>query len=131
MGTDEAQDDPSIKDDDVVWRRVPWISVTYKNGRPEAQSGAFNDSSDGTPMSVDIASLCTSARESMGICDGGLVELRVGDLREQGFGVLRHPEAGNRAHAYVTGKKSSGKRRRIARLAKWKIEPPPNSPERS
>lgn len=123
------EDDPTIGDDEYVWRRVPRDSVKYESGPPRASSGAFNDSSDGTPMSVDLALLAPSPEWSLGNCDGGLVRIKVGDLRAGGFGVTRHPLEDNPAHCYVTGRKSTGKRQKIAKMSEWVINPPEHPPD--
>lgn len=121
-------DDPSITDDDIVWRRVARIfqERDAAGKLTEIQSGAFADSSDGTPMSVDLASVAGDVRVTAA-SDAGcvVVALSVGDLRALGLKVCRAPigpndpsgHAENPAHAYVVGHKGKSIRRKIRALA--------------
>ena len=51
---DEYADDPSIHDTAILWRRIPprWFVLDERKGGIRASSAAFDDSQDGTPMSV-------------------------------------------------------------------------------
>jgi hypothetical protein len=119
----------AISDDDVVWRR---INPSFGPGsdpfawdyddqcyRPTSQH--FSDSSDGTPMSVDIASIAGDPDVTLAGYEGwGLVALNVGELRRLGFEVESKPEPDNPAHAYVHGnKKTSRARQPLKKLAVW------------
>ena len=52
-------DDPSVSNDEILYRRVRREQWHWAEGRP--QSGAFDDSPDGSPMSVALHSLLLSA----------------------------------------------------------------------
>jgi hypothetical protein len=122
-------DDPSIADDDEVWRRIPpgYFKPKTDGGPPDFESYAFSDSSNPpSPMSVDLASIAGDPEATRrGFPDHGVVRMKVGALRNAGFGVRRAPLDGNPAHTYVTGPKKQQKhRRRIKKCAEWVLLPP-------
>jgi hypothetical protein len=124
------EDDLSIGNDVRLFRRIhPSCIVMDENLnclRPSSQ--AFNDSQDGTPMSVnredilkqenrDPASLLT------GFNEWGLAALTAGRMRENGQGIGPDPLPDERSHALVFGPKPTKARKRIAKTAEWVIQP--------
>lgn len=113
-------DDPTIGDHEVVWRRVAAeLCERRADGSVAIGSWAFSDSSDGTPMSVDLASIASDPASTAASLPGCIVVgLRVGELRAEGFGVMPWKEDDNDAHAYVLGNKNKqSKRRRLKKIA--------------
>jgi len=123
------QDDPSIQDDAVLWRRIcpAWI-VPDDNVGWRVSSAAFDDSRDGSPMSVllaaDVIQSGRTAYETVAYFAGyGLAAITAGIARTQKQGVARTPEPDEIAHASVFGPKSGAVKRALARAATWVIHP--------
>jgi len=115
-----AEHADQYSDSTKVFRRI------HPNHFPEAgdiarrpSSAAFNDSSDGSGMSVDVDHGQAPADSLRGYDGFGLVALRVGALRAQGFVVVPAPVPGNPHHAEVRGEKTKVKRRQMAKDAEW------------
>jgi hypothetical protein len=56
-------DDATITDDDYVFRRIPKtqrVRDPKAPGQVRPSSGAFDDSSDGSPLSMTLASQCAN-----------------------------------------------------------------------
>jgi hypothetical protein len=125
------QDDPNISDDVRLFRRLPreWVirDDNLNCFRPSSQ--AFNDSQDGSPMSVfreDV--LISEHREPTSVLTGtysgyGLAFLRAGVVRENGQGVAPDPLPDETAHALVFGPKPTKLRKRLAKAAELLILP--------
>lgn len=128
----EYRNDPFLSDDEILYRRVRNDQWVWAEGRP--QSGAFDDSPDGSPMSVAIHSrLRAVGLEPKDLLAGhpqfGLVSLTVGFVRSLGFAVTADPPvAGEPAHAWVAGKKTTSRKRRMAKKCVVEIHPPPLAP---
>ena len=125
----EFPDNPGIPDAEVLYRRV-WSGLwVWSESRP--QSGAFDDSSDQSPMSVAIESLLTVAsmvpRDLLtGWPAFGLVSFTAGLARDLGLRVTEAPPvAGEPAHGWVAGKKTRGIMKRLAKTCTVVIPPPP------
>lgn len=124
-------DDPTIPDEAELWRRIhPKQWEKDENlGRVRPVSGAFDDPSDGSPMSVDLAEVHIqmghAPQAALADHEGfALAAITVGLVRECGLGVARQPLPENPAHAVVFGKKTSKIRRRLAKEARWVVSPP-------
>lgn len=130
------EDDLTIGDEEPLWRRVPPIADTQvifdpNLGRWRPSSAAFNDSSDGTPMSVTLGGDATHAGVTpesyltnfSGFC---LVTLSAGFVREIGQAVSRFPTKQDPHHAFVAGNKSGSVKNKMAKSATWVVfsEPP-------
>lgn len=118
-------DDPSITDDQILWRRVhPEQVVLDRNlnqKRPTSQ--AFNNSSGTSGMSVDIADETTVQDTLKGYPDHLLVEFEAGLVRQLNQGVIRDPLPDNPAHAEVTGKKRKPVQRSLYTNCRWVVDP--------
>lgn len=123
----EFVDDPKIYDQDILWRRIneDWLIIDENTGRVRLKSMAFQDPIDGSPMSVLLADV---HRDLGAIIEcyprHGLVSITVELARELGQRVSRDPTDEDLAHAHVSGKKTLGDRRKLAKEAKWVIPLP-------
>src|SRR5688500_16454898 len=119
MAGQPVPDDPGIPADMLVWRRVPPDQIVddEKNpGQRKLSSAAFCDSDD-SEMSVYLCEEGGTLDDCLAGNEGfGVAELRVGDLRDLGFGIVRKPKDGPH-HAEVTGPKPPKKRKKIRNIA--------------
>ena len=110
-------DDPSIVDDDQLWRRIhpSWWVMDRNLGERRLSSAAFDDPHDGTAMSVDIARLRVSVEDALAQHDGyGLAAFAAKVARDFGQGIERAPLSTNAAHAEVFGSKTKKVRKQWA-----------------
>ena len=128
---DDYADDPTILDEDGLWRRIPPRHLIFDENlrcvRPT--SAAFEDHPNGTPMSVLLEK--TILREGRGPEDAvqrhegfSLGAITAGLARECRQRVARDPLPDEPAHALVCGKKTKGVRRTFAKQVEWVIPPP-------
>ena len=127
---DKYADDPTIQDDASLWRRVPpWHLVHDENlGVTRPTSAAFEDSPDGTPMSVLLAQVVADTGRGpqdavSGYSGFALASITAGLSRSCKQGVAREPLTEERAHAVVFGPKPQSVRRKLAKGADWIIPP--------
>ncbi len=129
MGGEKYSNDSDISDDEVLYRRVRNDQWNWAEKRPS--SAAFDDSGNGSPMSVALASLVRSAGQRpsdllQGHPKFGLVSLTAGQARALLLSVTANPPvSGEPAHGWVVGKKTKSTRRRLAKLCLVVIAPPP------
>jgi hypothetical protein len=112
---DAPEDDLSIIDDTVLWRRIhpdQWIPDAESQFGYRVTSEIFSD----PELSVVIAAECTLERLMEGHADFGVAEFTAGDVRQFGWGVVRRPDLVLPGHCHVTGKNKQQKKR--SRLAK-------------
>jgi hypothetical protein len=125
-------DDPSIADETRLFRRINphWI-VFDKNRVCVAQVlKTFNDSQDGSSMSVFIEDILASS----GLQAADLLRdewaqhfvaaITAGWARQCGQGVRRTPTSTEPAHADVRGNKPANVRKKLAGPAEWIVAPP-------
>lgn len=120
------EDDATLDNDEVLWRRVPnqWVKFDDNLNYFRPSSQAFQDSRDGTPMSVFIAAECGGVEDALAEHDAFLlVSFSVGEVRELGLGVTRDPKPGAPAHALVFGKKTGSVRSSLAKGCEWVVGP--------
>src|SRR5687767_14101392 len=100
--------DPTISDDELIYRRViadtqaVYIEPATQVSRPT--SAAFR-SKDQEPLSVDLASL-TMPQEVLSRAPRPgfyLAEVRARSIRDCGCGIVRDPQPENAAHALIHG----------------------------
>ncbi len=134
---DGYADDPTIRDDAVLWRRVPVDPIHYvfdqNLGRVRPSSAAFEDSPDGTPMSVQLAQIVAETGRGpedvlVGYHGFALAAITAGLSRGCRQGVARAPLPDEPAHAVVFGTKTRKIRGRLAKGSQWVI-PPSSLPE--
>lgn len=132
----EYTDDSTIRDADSLWRRVPpWHLVYDENDnviRPT--SAAFEDSPDGSPMSVLLAQIVADTGRGpkdavRGFPGFAMASITAGLSRRCRQGVARDPLTDEPAHAVVFGPKTQSVRRKLAKGADWIIPPPGQSVE--
>jgi hypothetical protein len=124
-------DDPTIADDASLWRRIhpAWAVPDEYRGGWRVSSAAFDDSRDGSPLSVLLAAaVAATGRGPANILarhEGySLASFTVGTARACGQGVARTPTPDEPAHASVFGPKTSRVKRNLANAARWVIGPP-------
>jgi hypothetical protein len=128
---DEYEDDPSIADDDVLWRRVPlhpsWVVFDETQGRLRPSSSAFDNHRDGTPMSAYLAAGGNTVEEVLeGHPNYSLAGFSAGLARLQGQGIVRRPMPAFPSHVEVFGPKSKSVRSALAKGCHWVVAPPPD-----
>lgn len=127
MAGPEYTDDSTIQNNDELWRRIPpWHLVPdEKLSQRRISSAAFDDSPDGSPMSVVLANESRGPNSVLRGHEEGftLASITAGLARECSQGVARKPLTEEPAHAVVFGRKTDRVRRRFAKEAKWIIPP--------
>ena len=91
-------------------------------------SAAFDDSSDGSPMSVVLESKAIELGRGpndvlLGHAGFGLVRFQAGIARACGQGIARDPTPDEPAHAVVFGKKPKSVQRKIRSASEWVVLP--------
>lgn len=124
-------DDPLIKDEDLLWRRIvnvpQWITQNPDGGY-RVTSAAFLDDYTGE-VSVHQAKLTTQERALKGRADDGLVEIEAGFPRALGQIVASDPTGDDPSHALICPPldQSKGQRkanaRKMAEAARWLLKP--------
>lgn len=119
-------DDATIADEELLLRRVrpAWIIADHNRGCWRPSKAAFQDSEDGSPMSVHLTSVLLEAglpsTSPLGGHEGyGLVSFTAGLVRTLGQIVVRDPQPNDPAHGLVAGNKTEGRRKRIVEASVW------------
>jgi hypothetical protein len=123
-----VKDDPGISDDLELWRRIRKEDCVFdKNigGRRPKSSPCFDDSTDGSSMSVSIAAeAAVSPVEYLSMYpEEGLVKITVGQIRGLGLGITREPTPADPSHACIHGKKKKSIKGKLAVTCAWVISP--------
>ncbi len=135
MGPTSYEDDTSIRDSDDLWRRIfpKWIVPDKNTGGTRLSSQAFEDSRDGTPMSVVLADIVKASGRvvddlltSFGLAYG-MASITAGLARGCSQKVCRAPVPEEEAHAYVVGKKTKSVKNRLVDGAVWLVDPRPRA----
>ncbi len=120
------EDDPSIRDDSALWRIIHpnWIVPDDNERGWRVSSAAFDDSKDGSPLSVLLSEIIASTGRTADdlvarFAGYGLATITAGVARAQRQGIARTPEPDEPAHASVFGKKTGAVKRALARAANW------------
>jgi hypothetical protein len=132
MSTAQYRDDETIGRGDPLWRRIPpWHVVDNGVGGFRISSAAFDDDTDGHPMSVILGAEVQRAKRDPRSClEGcaqfGLASITAGFARDLGQGVQRNPLEVEPAHALAFGRKTKSVRKQFATAATnaWVIKPP-------
>jgi len=127
MGSPAASfvDDQTVADADELWRRIPPDQWKPEGDGFRVSSGAFQDSSDGTPMSVSLGKDNTPQNvlaDHPGCC---LAAVLAGEARAVKQGISRAPTEKDPHHTYVFGKKTGGVKNALAKAAskRWIVPP--------
>ena len=115
-------DDPTIADDEVLWRRIAPSQIRVDaNGRETAISGAFA----GSELSVHIASLTARQAVQARYPQHRLIALTLRDARGEGYVINRDPQVDDPSHALVIAREELTKNpalaraRRLRDCARW------------
>ena len=129
MPPPERRDDPSVSDNERLWRRVHPSDIIRDPESKELRptSAAFRPSEE---MSVDIASLTTPEAVLSNYPHHSLIEFTAGIVRKEGGIVVRDPLPDNPSHALVCGKNPEGRltksqAKKIQQSSKWVIRKTP------
>jgi hypothetical protein len=134
----EMRDDcVKIPDETRLFRRIDPHQVVYDKDRKERRptSQNFNDSKDGSPMSVFAENVANASGEAPEVFLRGrwigwyLAAVRAGAMRQHGQQVYldphnQDPEDCYSSHAAVEGRKDTKTRSKLARDYEWVIAPP-------
>jgi hypothetical protein len=118
--TSGIRNDPSISDDEIIWRRI--YQVVYDNNlkRVRPTSACYSQNDPGTDVSVYVGSIAQSAAVVM---QGGreqyLGALRAGFIRSLGLGIVFDPSTGGPGHALIRGRKTRSMLDKMAKAASW------------
>jgi hypothetical protein len=123
-------DDPAITNDESLWRRIhpDWVVPDQNRGGVRVSSAAFDDSHDGSPLSVLLAGVVRATGRGpenvlVGFLGYALASITAGDARTCGQGVAPTPRSDEPAHASVFGPKTKPIKRQLAKAARWVITP--------
>ncbi len=129
------QDDPTILDGAILWRRIPTWHFVYDANlqRWRPSSAAFDNDPDGGPTSVILADeVLAAGGDAASVLVGhtgfALAAVKAGDARACGQGIARDPLPEQRAHALLFGAKPKSVQRRLAKAAMWAVEPQQTPP---
>jgi hypothetical protein len=128
-------DDPAIADDVDLWRRIlpQWVVKDENTGELRPSSAAFDDSPDGSPMSVVIEKIAMAqqispAKVLNGYVGYGLCAFTAGLARALELSIATRPEVhGEPAHGFVVGKKTRSVRKKLSKASRWVILSPSSS----
>jgi hypothetical protein len=123
-------DDATIPDAADLWRRLipDWIIPDSNTGGVRISSAAFDDSRDGTPMSVLLADVVAKTHRTpeqvLADFKGyGLAAITAGAVRGHKQGVMPTPKPDEPAHASVFGPKTGSTKKGMAKAARLLIAP--------
>ena len=124
---DAYQDDPTILNDDPLWRRIPDSHWVYDEnvGRARPSSDAFRDDPDGEPMSVFLGrETANVAAILVGHDNYKVAFVSAGFARQLKQIISRDPSDDFSSHAVVVGdKRKSGRDKKFAKAAVWVVGP--------
>jgi hypothetical protein len=133
----QYSDDLSILSDHLLWRRInpQWVVQDDNIGGVRPSSAAFENSPDGTPMSVVLGTevLRDGGKPSdllAGHAGYSVAALTAVQVREKQQGIAREPTQTDPKHALVFGTKTKSIKRAFSKLATWVIPPPPLNPDK-
>jgi hypothetical protein len=120
-------DDPTILDEDDLWRRIHpgWVVPDNNRGGLRPSSQAFLDSPDGSPMSVLLAKEDSPERAMSATVWSGwsLAAIKASVARQNGQGICRDSNEEDPSHALVFGEKKKA-RKQLAQAAVWVVPSP-------
>ena len=138
MDYPDIEDDPTIRDECELLRRVPInpkVNVIWdgNQGRWRPSSASFKDHPNGTPMSIVLRDeLDNRGREPSEVLIGhdnfALAAITAGFAREHQQRVAREPLPEEPAHGIVIGEKKKASRK-MAKAAQWVLPPDLLPPE--
>lgn len=133
MADGDVQDDRSILDEDVLWRRVRPTEVAFdpELGRKRPKTQAFQNHPGTDAMSLTLAREIGNSIEAAleGHADSLIVALPAKVFRANGQKLV--PVPGEVAgHVHVIGRKPKSVQNQFVKRAQWIVAPPDvNSPD--
>lgn len=126
----QREDDPTILDDDLLWRRIvnnPNMVKIEPNGKIRPSSAAFLDGYTGE-VSVHLARLKSLEKIQLDKSDVGVVEINAGYPRSLGQTIVTDPTDNDPSHTLICPPDKPAKQRKIdARLmaehSRWLLFP--------
>jgi hypothetical protein len=122
------QDDPSIPDTAIIWRRIH-----EGDSEPDEQrqceritSAAFSPSSEDSAISVSLADEAGPPEEYLKnpkFKEKYLASFPAKLIRKQELGIIRQATDDDPAHALIVGNITRGKRRAFGKHSSWVIGP--------
>lgn len=121
------QDDPTIRDDELLWRRIlpEWVHVN-PDGSTRPSSVAFIDRRSGE-VSVHRAELTDLDLVRAVRPTDSVVEVTAGFVRSLGCIIAADPKPDDPSHALICPSPSKAIARKLAEHARWIIQPPSGS----
>jgi hypothetical protein len=122
-------DDPTVLDADPLWRRLhPEQYVDDGQGGKRISTAAFENSSDGTGMSVSLGREAAAEGIDPALAlkrypGFGMASITAGICRAHNQGIERDPTEEDRHHAVVNGVKTKSTRKALAKIARLLILP--------
>jgi hypothetical protein len=117
-----SQESPPVAGDEIVMRRVPDSQTTTDtppNGPKRPSTQAFKqDGADG-PASVYLLSKTTPEAVLGDRLETYVAMVSVSALRAEGLDVIRSCIEGDPGHCDITGHRTNGMLKRIARNSEW------------
>lgn len=132
MNHTDLEDDPTIRDECDLLRRIPVkpdVNIIWddnqKRWRPS--SASFKDHPNGTPMSIVLRDELENADRNpdevlIGHDDFALAAITAGIARENQQCIARDPLPDEPAHGIVIGEKKKASKK-MAKVAQWVIAP--------
>ena len=116
-----CNDDPSISDDDSVYRRISadWIVFSENTQGFRLSTQAFRQGGADGLVSVYLASETSPSAVMSEGRQPYLAEVGVGTIRDLGLGVVRSPATGGPGHCDITGRKTRGVLNRLIKQTRW------------
>ena len=114
-------DDPTIKDDAILWRRIlpQWVH-REPDGNLRAASFAFIDRLSGE-LSMHIASLTTQEQVLKEHPEDSLGEIEAGFVRSLGYAIVRDATPEDVSHVLICPAPGRSDARKIAGRARWVV----------
>lgn len=126
----QRKDDPTILDDDLLWRRIvnnPHMVKIEPDGKIRPSSAVFLDGYTGE-VSVHLARLTNFEKIRLDKPDVGVVEINAGYPRSLGQTIVADPTENDPSHTLICPPDKPTKKRKIdARLmaerSQWRLFP--------
>lgn len=115
-------DDPTISDDEILWRRVipAWLHHEA-DGTTRPASVAFIDRRSGE-LSVHLASIMGDPNLALhGRPNDSLAAIKAGHPRSLGFAIVRDPQPQDPSHALICPSPAGARAKQIAKQATWVV----------
>jgi hypothetical protein len=121
IGMPDDQDDPSITNDAILWRRISPLWVHWGDGTtPRPQSVAFRDRVTGK-VSVSLAAETTILKLLRCYPDQNVAVIGARVVRDAGCILVRKPTRFDPAHAIFYPSPTQAKSQGIAKSASWVV----------